>query len=128
MSLAGKVLDTSSLAAWTEGRISIQAWLTVARTHGLTLLVPELARTEIDELRPDFVGVLDELAQHPQVLVVPIASGDRAAIEKHLADTACCDVLASWVIHLCRRRGWPALTADPGRLHRLAPDLATDQL
>jgi hypothetical protein len=50
------------------------------------------------------------------------------AIEKHLADTDTCDVLASWVIHLCRQRGWPALTADPGRLHRLASDLATDQL
>lgn len=128
MSLAGKVLDTSSLAAWTEGRISIQVWLNVARAHGLTLLVPDLARTEIDALRPDSAGSLDELAQHPQVLVVQLGGVDRAAIEKHLTDTDTCDVLASWVIHLCRHRGWPALTADPGRLHRLAPDLETDQL
>lgn len=128
MSVAGKVLDTSSLAAWTEGRISIQAWITVARTRGLTLLVPELARAEILALRPDTTSLVDELARHPHILLVPLTSADRAALEEHLSDTTTCDVLASWVIHLCRQRGWPALTFDPGRLRRLAPDLETDQL
>ncbi len=128
VSVAGKVLDTSSLAVWTEGRISVQAWITVARAQGLTLLVPELARAEILALRPDTTSLVDELAGHPHVLVVPLTSADREAIEEHLRDTDTCDVLASWVIHLCRQRGWSALTADPGRLRRLAPDLETDQL
>jgi hypothetical protein len=128
VSVAGKVLDTSSLAAWTEGRISIQAWITVARTQGLTLLVPELARAEILALRPDSTRGVDELARHPHILVVPLTSAARAAIELHLSDTDTCDVLASCVIQLCRERGWPALTSDPGRLRRLAPDLEIDQL
>lgn len=128
VTVAGKVLDTSSLAAWTEGRISVQAWITVARTQGLTLLVPELARVEILALRPDTTSLVDELARHPHVLVVPLTSDDSTAIEKHLSDTNTCDVLASWVVHLCRQRGWPALTSDPGRLRRVAPDLDADQL
>ncbi|MDQ2709117.1 MAG: hypothetical protein M3Z25_16420 [Actinomycetota bacterium] len=100
----------------------------MARTKGLTLLVPELASAEILALRPDTTSLVDELARHPQVLFLPLTSADRQAIEEHLSDTDTCDILASWVIHLCRQRGWSALTADPGRLRRLAPDLETDQL
>jgi hypothetical protein len=32
------------------------------------------------------------------------------------------------VILVARRRGWPVLTTDPGRLQRIAPDLDVDLL
>lgn len=38
------------------------------------------------------------------------------------------DVTAGHVIYVARRRGWPVLTADPGRLQRIAPDLDLDLL
>jgi hypothetical protein len=38
------------------------------------------------------------------------------------------DVLAGWVIHACRQRGWPALTIDPARLRRLDPTVPIDLL
>lgn len=122
------MLDASALAAWSEARISLQAWVTVARNRGLTLLLPELARTEVLTLRPEATEILDALAAHPHVLHVSLADPDRETIEAHLSSANAFDVLAAWVIRLCRQRGWAALSADPGRLHRLAPDLDIDQL
>jgi hypothetical protein len=100
----------------------------VARARGLTLLLPELARTEILALRPDTAHLVNELVGHPQVLLTHLTDPARKVIEEHLSSTDTVDVLASWVIYLCRQRGWAALTADPALLHRLAPDLDTDRL
>jgi hypothetical protein len=128
VSVAGKVLDASALLVWTEGRVAIQAWVGVARTRGLTLLLPELARVEILMLRPDATGLVDDLATHPHVLVAELTAGGRSAIETRFADTGTCDVLAAWVVQACHQRGWSALSADPGRLHRLDPRLEVDLL
>jgi hypothetical protein len=38
------------------------------------------------------------------------------------------DGTAGQAILVARQRGWPVLTADPGRLHRIAPDLDLDLL
>ena len=38
------------------------------------------------------------------------------------------DALAGNVLRVAGQRGWPALTADPGRVHRVAPDLEVDLL
>jgi len=91
----------------------------------LTLVVPDLARTEVLALRPDTGPLLDRLAAHPRVLLGALTDELRAAIEDHLASTAAMDVLAGWVARLRRQRGRAPLTRDPGRLHRLPPDLDT---
>jgi hypothetical protein len=106
----------------------MQTWVIVARNRGLTLLLPDLARTELLALRPDAVDLLDEFTEHPHVLLVQLSGSEREAIEITLADRQAFDVLAAWITELCRRRGWPALSADPGRLRRLAPDLDIDQI
>jgi hypothetical protein len=108
--------------------VSIQAWAGVARTRGLTLLVPALARLEILSLRPGSAELVAQLSAHPHVLVIELTDSDRDAIESLLPATGTCDVLAAWVIQTCRRRGWAALTGDPGRLRRLDPSLETDVL
>jgi hypothetical protein len=38
------------------------------------------------------------------------------------------DALAAHVVYVARQRGWPALTADPGRLQRVNPDVDLDLL
>lgn len=128
VSIAGKVLDTSALAVWTEGLVSMRAWVGVARTRGLTLLLPTLARVEILTLRPDAAGLVDELTAHPHVLIAELSSSDRDAIEARLVATGTCDVLATWVIHASHQRGWPALSADPPRLRRVDPTVEIDLL
>lgn len=36
------------------------------------------------------------------------------------------DATAGHVVHVARQRGWPALSADPGRLRRVHPSIEID--
>ena len=38
------------------------------------------------------------------------------------------DGCAGHVVHIARTRAWPALSADPGRLRRVDPDVQLDLL
>lgn len=122
------MLDTSALSCWIQGFVSIRAWAGVARLRGLTLLVPSLARVEILTLHPDAAEAVEELASHPHVLLTELSDADRNAVVGLLAASGTCDVLGGWIVHVCRSRGWPALSLDSGRLHRLDPDLEIDLL
>ncbi|MGH3803356.1 MAG: hypothetical protein ACRDTD_25150 [Pseudonocardiaceae bacterium] len=99
-----------------------------ARVRGLTYFLPSLAIAEVQVLRPDTGGLLDDLADHPHVIVGRLNSTDAAAVEQALKATNTFDVLAGWVVHACRQRGWPALTTDPARLRRLDPTVPIDLL
>ncbi|MGH3869732.1 MAG: hypothetical protein ACRDQ4_27260 [Pseudonocardiaceae bacterium] len=87
-----------------------------------------MAIAEVRVLRPDAGVLLDDLAGHPHVIVGRLGDADAAAVERALEVTNTFDVLAGWVVHACRQRGWPALTADPGRLQRVNPDVDVDLL
>lgn len=126
LSVGGKVLDTSAVAAWTSGGLAIQSWVIVAADLGLTLYVPSLARTEVETLRPAATVLLENLTSSPQVVVGRLDPDAAHVVEKLLTDTGTFDVTAAWVVHVCRQRSWPALSADPGRLHRIDPDVQVD--
>jgi len=79
-------------------------------------------------LRPDTGGLLDDLADHPHVVVGRLDPSDAAAVERALEATNTFDVLAGWVIHACHQRDWPALTADPSRLRRIDPTVQVNLL
>lgn len=100
-----------------------------ARVRGLTYFLPSLAITEVQVLRPENSGLLDDLMNHPHVIVGRRLDGnDATAVEQMLEATNTFDVLAGWVVHACRQRGWPALTTDPARLRRLDPTVPIDLL
>ncbi len=128
MLVSGKVLDASAVASWTAGWLSIQSWVIVAADLGLTLYLPSLARIEVETLRPATAVLLDDLANYPNVVLGQLDPTTAAAVEQRLEQTRTFDVLAAWVAHTCRQRDWPALTADPTRLHRIDPDLPVDEL
>lgn len=50
----------------------------------------------------------------------------RAAIEALYADRTPADVTAAWVVSVAQERGWDVLSADPRRVHLLAPQLPVD--
>ena len=107
----------------------MQSWLAVAPLLGLTFLLPDLAVAEVRTLRPGVGGVIDELVTHPHVVLTRMSPADAASVEQLLATSRTFDVLAAWVVHLCRQRGgWNALTTDPGRLQRIDPQLPTERL
>lgn len=128
MLVSGKVLDASAVASWTAGWLSIQSWVIVAADLGLTLYLPSLARIEVETLRPTTAVLLDDLANYPNVVLGQLDPTTAAAVEQRLEQTRTFDVLAAWVAHTCRQRDWPALTADPTRLHRIDSDLPVDEL
>ncbi|MDN5917942.1 MAG: hypothetical protein L0I76_23080 [Pseudonocardia sp.] len=126
--IGGKVLDASYLAALVRGRPAAWAWLDTARAVGIVLALPSLALTEVRAVRPDGGPVLAELLGHPAVLLTDLDAAVAADVDDQLTHAAMFDALAGHVVHLVRHRGWPALTDDPGRLHRLDPDLEVDRL
>jgi hypothetical protein len=62
------------------------------------------------------------------VVLTRMGWADTAGVEQLLAASRTFDVMAGWVVHLCRQRGWNALTTDPGRLQRIDPQVPTELL
>lgn len=128
MLVGGKVLDASAIAAWASGGLAIQSWVIVAADLGLTLYLPSLARVEVETLWPQATVLIEDLAAYPNVVVGRLAPKDATAVEQLHTHTGTFDVTAAWVVHICRQRRWPALSADPGRLQRIDPNLPVELL
>ena len=79
-------------------------------------------------VRPDAGPELAEVLGHPSVVLGELDAAAAAQVDQLLSAAGVFDALAGHVVHVARQRGWPALTADPGRLHRVAPDLEVDLL
>jgi hypothetical protein len=123
------VLDASALMAWTHGSLAMATWVEIAFGLGLTLLVPSPARHEVLVARPghaDLVEVL--LSRHSVVVLENPNQGQLDAMGELFVRSGVFDPLASWVAELCRERGWPALSSDPGRLARVDATLSIDRL
>ncbi|MGH3834218.1 MAG: hypothetical protein ACRDSF_00725 [Pseudonocardiaceae bacterium] len=102
--------------------------MAVAPVLGLTFLLPELAVIEARTLRPHAGVAVDELVTHPHVVLTRMSSADAAGVEELLAASRTFDVMAGWVVYLCRQRGWNALTTDPGRRQCIDPQVPTELL
>ena len=93
--------------------------------------VEELCRKALTEVRavcPDAGGELAELLGHPGVVLGELDAAAAAQVEQLLTEAGVFDALAGHIAHVARSRGWPVLTADAGRLRRIAPDLEFDLL
>lgn len=77
-------------------------------------------------VRPDSAPLLSDLLGHPSVLLGELDAVAANQVDQLLTDAGVFDALAGHVVHIAR--GWPALTADPGRLHRVDPTLEVDPL
>ncbi len=126
--IGGKVLDSSFVAALVGGSLAAAAWMDTARALSLPLYLPSLALTEVRAVRPDTGPQLAELLAHPSIVLGELDAGAAAQVDHLLRDADVFDALAGHVVYLARRRGWPALTADPGRLHHVDPTLEVDEV
>ena len=121
---SGKVLDASALAAFATGSIGFGTWLAIASELSLTLLIPAAARTEALLAHPDAVDLIDVLMSDTLTVVVPAPAPEVVAqAQRRHRETGLFDPLAIWVGELCRVRAWSALSSDPDRLRRVAPEL-----
>lgn len=121
--IGGKVLDASALAALVRGYQSMVAWISVAKSTGIVFYVPSLALTEVRAVRPDAGPALAELLGHSVVVLGELDAATANAVDRLLDEAGMFDALAGHVIQVARGRGWPTLSSDPGRLHRIDPDL-----
>lgn len=126
--IGGKVLDASALAALVRGRLSAVAWFATAKATGLTLYLPSLALNEVRAVRPDAGPQLAEVLGHPSVVLGELDATAAGQVDQLLLDADVFDGCAGHVIYIARTRGWPALSADPGRLRRVDPALQLDLL
>ena len=126
--IGGKVVDASALAALVRGRLAAVAWFATAKTTGLTLYLPALALAEVRAVRPDAGSELAEALGHPSVVLGELDAVGAREVDQLLLAADVFDGCAGHVVHVARTRGWPALSADPGRLRRVDPAVQLDLL
>lgn len=126
--IGGKILDASALAALVRGRISAAAWFATARTLSVPLYLPTLALAEVRAVRPDAGAQLAEVIGHPSVVLGELDATAARHVDQLLLQADVFDACAGHIAHIAGTRGWPVLTADPGRLHRVDPALELELL
>lgn len=112
-SAAGKVLDASAVAAWASGHLGMQTWFGIAWELQLSFYLPAFARNEAMLLHPATESLIETLARAPYGVLADLGPAEAAAIDTRQQAAGVFDPLASWVVHACRQRGWPAVSADP---------------
>ncbi|MFC5995357.1 hypothetical protein ACFQE5_14175 [Pseudonocardia hispaniensis] len=128
--IGGRVLDATALAAFATGRpVYMRALVWAAVEENLVLAIPSAALGR--------AWALLDPEQHPalQVLLgLPITVidelGPAAAQESGLlmAASGHDDIVAGQVAASARRRGWPAVTGDPGALRKLDGSVIIEEL
>ena len=126
--IGGKVVDASTLAAYAVGDLAVATWLDVARWSGIALFLPELALIEARSVLPWAQDQFAELLDHPSVVWGPMTATVADQVARRLDDARVFDGMAGHVVHVARERGWPALSADPGRLLHVDREIEVDRL
>jgi len=90
--------------------------------------VPSLALTEVRAVRPNAAPLLADVLTHPSVIVGELDAAMAGQVDQLLLNADVFDGCAGHVVHIARTRGWPALSADPGRLRRVDRTVEIDLL
>jgi hypothetical protein len=106
--------------------VGMQTWFGIAWELQLSFYLPTFARSEAMLLYPRTEPLIETLARAPYVVLADLGPAEAAAVDARQQAAGVFDPLASWVVHACRQRGWPAVSVDPDRLRRIDPDLPID--
>lgn len=128
--IGGRVLDTTALAAFAIGRpVYVRALVWAAVEENIVLAVPSAALGRAWALlEPEHHPALQVLLDLPNTVIDEL--GPATALESGLllAASGQDDIVAGQVAASARRRGWPAVTGEPGALRKLDTTVAIEEL
>lgn len=128
--IGGRVLDATALAAFAVGRpVYVRALVWAAVEANIVLAVPSAALGRAWALLdPEHHAALQVLLDLPITVIDPL--DPAAALESGLLAGAAGqdDIVAGQVAATAKRRGWPAVTGEPGSLRKLDTSVSIEEL
>ncbi|MGR6998803.1 hypothetical protein ACU686_12850 [Yinghuangia aomiensis] len=128
--IGGRILDTSAIAAAARGNLYMRALLTVAHERLIPLVVPTTALSDAAaELDDRGRHALTAITQFPLVTLAPLTEADAVGsgvLRAHHGPGV--ETTAGHVAYLAAARQWPVVTAVPGQLRVLYPDVEVEAL
>lgn len=128
--IGGRVLDASALAAFATGRpVYVRALVWAAVEENVVLAVPSTALGRAwATLDPEHHAALRVLLDLPNTVIDPLDPVMAQESGLLLAAAGDDDIVAGQVTVSARRRGWPAVTGDPGALRKLDTTITIEEL
>jgi len=128
--IGGRVLDSTALAAFAMGRpVYMRALVWAAVEANIVLAVPSAALGRawglVEQDHHDALRVLLDL---PNTVIDELTPASAREAGLLLAAAGQEDIAAAQVASSARRRGWPAVTGEPGTLRKLDTAVQIEEL
>ena len=128
--IGGRVLDSTALAAFAIGRpVYMRALVWAAVEANIVLAVPSAALGRawglVEQDHHDALRVLLDL---PNTVIDELTPASAREAGLLLAAAGQEDIAAAQVASSARRRGWPAVTGEPGTLRKLDTAVLIEEL
>ena len=128
--IGGRVLDATALAAFAIGRpVYVRALVWAAVEENIVLAVPSAALGRAWALlEPENHPALQVLLDLPNTVIDELGPASAQESGLLLAASGQDDIVAGQVAASAKRRGWPAVTGDPGALRKLDSTVTIEEL
>jgi len=128
--IGGRVLDATALAAFATGRpVYVRALVWAAVEENVVLAVPSAALGRAWALlEPEHHAAMQVLLDLPNTVIDPLDPSAAHESGLLLAASGHDDIATGQVAATARRRGWPAVTGEPGTLRKLDSAVAIEEL
>jgi hypothetical protein len=128
--IGGRVLDATALAAFAIGRpVYVRALVWAAVEENIVLAVPSAALGRAWALlEPEHHPALQVLLDLPNTVIDELGSISAHESGLLMAASGQDDIVAGQVAASAKRRGWPAVTGDPGALRKLDTTVTIEEL
>lgn len=128
--IGGRVLDSSALAAFATGRpVYVRALVWAAVEENIVLAIPSAALGRAwSVLEPEHHAALQVLLGLPNTVIHELDPTTAQEAGLLMAASGQDDIVTSQVVSTARRRGWPAVTGDPGALRKLDNAVFVEEL
>jgi hypothetical protein len=128
--IGGRVLDATALAAFAIGRpVYVRALVWAAVEENIVLAVPSAALGRAWALlEPEHHPALQVLLDLPNTVIDELGSISAHESGLLMAASGQDDIVAGQVAASAKRRGWPAVTGEPGALRKLDSTVTIEEL